>query len=156
VEGFIPVIRTSPALLFVLVLVACTTQSGPQLPEADFFVNAGQQFALRVGETAGVGTSQAIVLVRFNGVTQDSRCPVDVECITAGSATTLLSVQTALNVQDVTLDVPPEGSVEVVVDEVTVVALGVRPNAEEGVTIDPLDYIVGLRVNESGAIPVPN
>ena len=149
-------IRTAAALLSVLILTACTTQSGPQLPEADFFVNAGQQFALRIGETAGVATSQAIVLVRFNGVIQDSRCPVDVECITAGSATTLLSVQTALNVHDVTMDVPPEGSVELVVDEVTVVALGVRPNAEEGVTIDPLDYIVGLRVNESGTIPVPN
>ena len=149
-------IRASPALVFVLVLVACSTQSGPQLPEAEYIVSAGQQFALRVGETAGVETSQAFVLVRFNGVTQDSRCPVDVECITAGSATALLSVQTALNVHDITLDVPPEGSVELVVDEVTIVALGVRPNAEEGVTIDPLDYIVGLRVNESGAIPVPN
>jgi hypothetical protein len=155
VEDFIPVIRTSPALLFVLVLVACTTQSGPQLPEAEFFVNAGQQFALRVGETAGVVTSQAIVLVRFNGVIQDSRCPVDVQCITAGSATSLLSVQTALNVHDVTLEVPPEGTVELVVDEVTVFAVGVRPNAQQGVTIDPLDYIVGLRVTESGTIPVP-
>lgn len=149
-------IRTAAPLLLVVVLTACTTQSGPQLPEADIFVNAGQQFALRVGETAGVGTSLAVVLVRFNGVIQDSRCPVGVECITAGSATTLLSVQTALNVQDVTLEVPPDGSVEVVVDEVTVVAIGVRPNTEEGVTIDPLDYIVGLRVNESGAIPLPN
>ena len=45
-------IRTLAALLFVLVLTACTTQSGTQLPEAEFFVNAGQQFGLRVGETA--------------------------------------------------------------------------------------------------------
>ncbi len=149
-------IRTAAALLFVLVLTSCTSQSGPQLPQAELFVNAGQQFALRVGETAGVATSQAFVLVRFNGVIQDSRCPLDVECITAGSATTLLSVQTALNVHDVTMEVPPNGTVELVVDEVTVVALGIRPNAQQGVTIDPLDYIVGLRVNESGTIPVPS
>lgn len=149
-------IRTLAALLFVLVLTACTTQSGTQLPEAEFFVNAGQQFGLRVGETAGVVTSLAIALVRFNGVTQDSRCPVDVQCITAGSATVLLSVQSALNVRDITMEVPPEGTVEVVVDELTVTAVGVRPNAQQGATIDPLDYVVGLTVTESSTIPIPN
>jgi hypothetical protein len=150
------VIRSLAALLFVLILTACTSSSSSELPEAEFFVSAGQQFALRVGETAGVVTSQAIDLVRFNGVVQDNRCPVDVECVTAGSATVLLSVQTALNVHDITLEVPPEGTVEVIVDEVTVTAIGVRPNALQGVTIDPLDYIVGLTVSESGSILVPN
>lgn len=149
-------IRTLAALLFVLVLTACTTQSGTQLPEAEFFVNAGQQFGLRVGETAGVVTSLAIALVRFNGVIQDSRCPVDVQCITAGSATVLLSVQSALSVHDITMEVPPEGTVAVVVDELTVTAVGVRPNAQQGATIDPLDYVVGLTVTESSTIPIPN
>jgi hypothetical protein len=150
------VIRTLAALLFVLVLTACTTQSGTQLPEAEFFVNVGQQFGLRVGETAGVVTSLAIALVRFNGVIQDSRCPVDVQCITAGSATVLLSVQSALSVHDITMEVPPEGTVAVVVDELTVTAVGVRPNAQQGATIDPLDYVVGLTVTESSTIPIPN
>jgi hypothetical protein len=150
------VIRSLAALLSVLVLTACTSQSGAELPEAEFFVSPGQQFPLRVGETAGVVTSQAIDLVRFNGVIQDSRCPVDVQCITAGSATVLLSVQTALNVHDVSMEVPPDGTVDVVVDELTVTALGVRPNAQQGVTIDPLDYVVGLRVSESAALPIPN
>jgi hypothetical protein len=139
----------------VLILAACTSQSGTQLPEADFFVNVGQQFSLRVGETAGVVTSQVIDLIRFNGVSQDSRCPADVQCITAGSATVLLSVQTAVAVHDVTLEVPPEGTVEQVVDELTIVAFGVRPNAQAGVTIQPLDYVVGLRTVESGSTPVP-
>ena len=149
-------IRTLAALLFVLVLTACTSQSGPELPPAEVFVNAGQQFALRVGETAGVVTSQAIALVRFNGAVQDSRCPAGVQCVTAGFATVLLSVQTALDVHDVTLDVPPDGTVEVVVDELTVKALGLRPNAQQGVTIDPLGYVVGLMVTESSTTPIPN
>jgi hypothetical protein len=150
------VIRTLAALLSVLILTACTSSSGTELPEADFFVSSGQQFALRVGETGGVVTSQTIALVRFNGVTQDSRCPADVQCVTAGFATVLLSVQSALSVQDVSLDVPPQGTVEIAVDELTVTALGVRPNALEGVTIDPLDYVVGLTVTESGTIGIPN
>ncbi|MGH9320069.1 MAG: hypothetical protein ACRD3V_09295 [Vicinamibacteria bacterium] len=149
-------IRTSSTLLILAVLLtSCTSQSGPELPEAEFFVNPGQQFALRVGETAGVVTTQAIVLVRFNGVTLDSRCPENVTCVTAGFATVLLTVQTALNVQDIMLDVPPDGSIEQVVDEVTVTAIGVRPNAEAGVAIEPLSYVVGLIVSQSGTIPIP-
>jgi hypothetical protein len=150
------VTRSLAVLLFVLVLTACTSQNSVELPEAEFFVNAGQQFGLRVGETAGVVTSQTIDLVRFNGVAQDSRCPVDVECVQAGSATVLLSVQSALSVQDVTLEVPPEGTVELVVEELTITALGLRPAAVSGVTIPPLDYVVGLTVTVSGTLPVPN
>jgi hypothetical protein len=148
--------RSLAALLFVLVLTACTSNSTAQLPEAEFFVSAGQQFGLRVGETAGVVTSQAIDLVRFNGVEQDSRCPADVQCVTAGSATVLLSIQTALDVHDIIMEVPPDGSVAQEIDELTVTAVGVRPSAREGVSIPPLDYVVGLTVTETGSIPIPN
>jgi hypothetical protein len=149
------VIRSLAALFLVLILTACTSQSGPELPDAEFFVNVGQQFTLRVGETGGVVTSQAIALVRFNGVIQDNRCPIDVQCVIAGAATVLLTVQTALNVRDVTLDVPPDGTVELTVDELTVTSFGVRPEALDGVTINPLDYVVGLTVTESSTIPIP-
>jgi hypothetical protein len=33
---------------------------------------------------------------------------------------------------------------------------GVRPNAAQGVTIPPLDYVVGLTVREASAAPLPN
>jgi hypothetical protein len=150
------VIRSLP-LLYLCVLVACTSQSGgSQLPEADYYVNPGQQFALRVGETAAVVASQTFDLVRFNGVAQDNRCPVDVQCPIAGAATVLLTVQTSLAIHDVTLDVPPDGEAEIVVEELTVRSFGVRPNAAEGVTIPALDYVVGLTVRESSTTPLPN
>lgn len=147
--------RSLATLLFVLVLSACTSQSGPQLPEADFGVPLGLEFPLRVGETAAFQTSQAIGLIRFNGVTQDSRCPVDVQCVSAGSAIVLLSVQTALSAHDITVEFIPGGTVQAVVDELTVTVTRVLPNAQEGVTIDPLDYIVGLIVVESSAASIP-
>lgn len=148
--------RSLAGLPFVIVLAACTSQSGFELPPADVYVNSGQRFTLQVGQTAGVVTSLAIDLVHFSGVLQDNRCPTDVQCVAAGSATVLLSVQTALNVQDVSLEVPPEGTAEVVVDELTITAFGVRPNAQAGVTIAPLDYVVGLTATQSGNIPLPN
>jgi hypothetical protein len=110
---------------------------------------------MRIGETAGVVTNVATVLVRFNGVVTDSRCPVDVQCVTAGYATSRLTVQTALSVKDISMDVPPSGTVQEEVDEVTVVANGVRPDAIEGVTINPIDYVIGLTVLETGSIPLP-
>jgi hypothetical protein len=136
----------------VLVLFGCSSNTGTQLPNADFFVSPGQQFGLQIGQTAGISTSSTIVLVRFDGVGADSRCPVDAECVTAGFATCRVTVQTALSIQEVTLDVPPTGTVEQVVDEVTVVAIGLRPDAMAGVTIDPLSYVIGLAVLETGSI----
>jgi hypothetical protein len=135
-----------------VILFACSSNTGTQLPNADFFVSPGQQFGLQIGQTGGVMTNTAIVLVRFDGVGADSRCPVDAECITAGFATCQVTVQTALSIQQVTLDVPPSGTVEQVVDEVTVQAIGLRPNAQSGVTIDPLSYVIGLTVLETGSI----
>jgi hypothetical protein len=150
------VIRCLAGCSLALVLAACTSQSGGTLPEADVYVLVGQQFPLGVGQTAAVFASQAIDLVRFNGVLQDSRCPVDVTCVTAGSAAVLLTVQTALNVHDVSLEVPPEGTAEVIVDELTVTVVRLLPSAQQGVTIDPLDYVVWLVATESGSIPIPN
>jgi hypothetical protein len=103
-----------------------------------------------------VVASQTFDLVRFNGVAQDNRCPVDVQCPIAGAATVLLTVQTSLAIHDVTLDVPPDGEAEIVVEELTVRSFGVRPNAAEGVTIPALDYVVGLTVRESSTTPLPN
>jgi hypothetical protein len=144
-----------PALGLVAILAACSSNTGTQLPDADFFVSPGQAFGLQIGQTAGVLTSSATVLVRFNGVTGDNRCPVDVQCVVAGAATSRLTVQTALNVRDVSLDVPPSGSVQQEVDEITLVAVGIRPDAEAGVTINPLTYVIGLNVLETGSIPLP-
>jgi hypothetical protein len=150
------VIRTLLALLTVLVLCACTSNSGPTLPDADFYVNAGQAFPLQVGQTVGaVLSTNAFVLVRFSGVSQDSRCPADVTCVQAGSATVQLSVQTTLDVQEIEIEVPPTGEAQQEVAEVTVVVLGLQPAAQSGVTINPLDYVVGLRVDETGSIPLP-
>lgn len=146
---------TAILLSAVIILTACTSTNNTQLPEADFFVSPDQPFLLRVGDTAGVAISAAIVLVRFGGVLADSRCPVDVTCIQAGAATLLFSVQTTLTVQEVQVDVPPGGSAEVTVEEVTLRTSEVRPAAQEGVVIKGIDYEVILLVSQTGQLPQP-
>jgi hypothetical protein len=146
------VFRTLKTLPLLLVLAACTSNSSSQIPEADFYVSVGQPFGLRVGDTAGVVTSTSIDLVRFNGVLDDSRCPEDAECVQAGYATVSLSVQTALEITDITIQVPPDGNVEQEVEEVTIDVIELRPQAQSGVSIDPLSYITIMRVRETGSI----
>ena len=52
--------------------------------------NAGAEFSLAVGKSATVsGTDYR---VKFNRVTEDSRCPVDVQCVWAGDAKIELTV----------------------------------------------------------------
>jgi hypothetical protein len=138
-----------------LVLTACTSNNTGGLPEADLYVSPGQLFALRVGETAAVVGSAAFDLVRFSGVSNDSRCPQGVTCVTEGFATVLLSVQSALAVTDVQMEVPPGGSVELTVEELTIEIVELRPAAQDGVTIDPLNYLAAMRVRESGSITPP-
>jgi hypothetical protein len=70
------------AALFLLVL-GCDAMS-PQSPSPD------SDFALKAGETARIEGSD--LAVRFDDVPNDSRCPVDVQCITAGDATVALRV----------------------------------------------------------------
>ncbi len=148
-------VRTSlvlPAVVAVAILWGCTGSSSATLPDADLFVTQGAPFQIRVGETVGVETPSAIVLVQLSDVLDDSRCPVNVTCIEAGHATVRLAVQTALAVQDVDIEVPPGGETEVVVEEVTVTVLGLNPEAQEGVTINLLDYLIALRVVQTGEL----
>lgn len=140
------------AAVAVAILWGCTGSSTSALPDADFFVPQGVPFQIRVGETVGVETPSTIVLVQMSDVLNDSRCPIDVTCIDAGFATVRLTVQTALAVQDVDIEVPPQGGTEAVVEEVTVTVLGLLPEAQEGVTIDLLDYVMALRVVQTGEV----
>ena len=149
----------TPRVLLVVVAVAvlwgCTGNSGATLPDADFFVTQGSPFLLRFGESVGIQTPSTIVIVQLSDVLGDSRCPDTVTCVEAGHISLRLAVQTALAVQDVDVQVPPEADVQVLVEEVTVDILAVSPAAQEGVTIDILDYEFAMRVTETGDIGIP-
>jgi len=140
------------ASVAVAILVGCSQSNVAQLPEADFFVTQGDPFLIRLGETVGVQTPATIVIVQMSDVLGDSRCPETVQCVVAGALRIRLAVQTALKVQDVDIEVPPDGDVQVVVEEVTVDIINVLPPAMEGITIDILDYEVGMRITQTSDI----
>lgn len=148
-------LRTPKVLLgfaAVAILWGCTGSSNSTLPDADFFVTQGAPFLLRLGESVGVQTPSTIVIVQVSDVLGDTRCPENVTCVEAGHVTLEIAVQTELAVQDVTVEVPPEGNVQVVVEEVTIDIIGVRPAAQEGVTIGLLEYETAMSVVETPVV----
>ena len=68
------------AALLVCLLAATACDESPTGPT----VTIDQQFTLAPGETASIEGSD--VRVRFDGVTGDSRCPIDAVCIQGGDA----------------------------------------------------------------------
>lgn len=112
---------------------------------ADVAAELGASFRLRPGETASVAGGEW--RVRFVGVRGDSRCPVDVECVWAGSAE--VAVETA----------GPEGPWverslhtgieprELRADGFTLALLDVEPAPRSTAPIDPARYVAILRVD---------
>jgi hypothetical protein len=70
-------------LVLCLSAAACHAVS-PQSP------SPGRDFALKAGETARIEGGD--LALRFDDVPNDSRCPTDVQCITAGDATVAIFV----------------------------------------------------------------
>jgi len=80
------------AVLFlgIFFILGCA-QTAQYDAKADF----GQEFKLKMGQTASIHAekiSSKSVKITFLNVTQDSRCPADVQCIWRGAATISVAV----------------------------------------------------------------
>ena len=76
-------------VVLCLLLPGCATLTPPVVPFRD-----GEVFALNVGEIARKGDGS--VVVRFDAVTGDSRCPIGAVCVWSGQLTVLVAVGVAL------------------------------------------------------------
>ncbi len=70
-------VRSSIALTAVLALAACDRATTPSVP-------IDQQFTMAPGDAVEVADTS--LRVRFDGVLNDSRCPIDAICILGGDA----------------------------------------------------------------------
>jgi len=131
----------------VVLLGACTVTSatvGTSGPGATVVANVDRDFELTVGQSAKVdGTTLTIA---FNGVTEESRCPVGVQCIWAGNAAVALSLADGSGAKT-------EASVNTTLDphsarvsgyEISLV--GVNPYPKQGMTIPRASYVATFHV----------
>ena len=134
--------RVFVALCVALVLCIATFPAVRAIPG----VSLGQDFALRLGQSATVAGAQ--MTVTFRAVLKDSRCPVDVGCFWAGNGKAALDVvdaeghSMAINLNT---ELEPRAA-RVGSYELRLVSLAPDPVA--GVRIPQGEYIVTLRVVE--------
>lgn len=121
-------------------LAGCASVNGPSKP-----VPLGKPFELKSGEAATV--ADELLVIRFESVTADSRCPVGVVCVWAGDASvgvraTRLPATTASLTLHTDGALGSESSFQDYV--IRLVELTPRPRASE--TIPPRDYVATLVV----------
>jgi hypothetical protein len=135
------------AAAMALATAACTTQNGgitASGPSSSDIVAIDRAFDLRAGQTARVeGTS---LTISFTGVIEDSRCPVDVQCVWAGNgaATLVITDDTGAKSSVVLNTTLAPRFVRLSVYDITLT--GLKPDPRQGTPIAQVDYVATLRV----------
>lgn len=107
-------------------------------------VQTGREFDIAVGQTVEVqGTPMTI---RFSGVAEDSRCPVDVQCVWAGNAVVRLTITTSGGTST-------DASLNTTLDPKSAMASGytirlaaLKPAPRSGTKIPATSYLATLEV----------
>lgn len=134
--------------LAVLALLGCASPSHPGDPgnvNQGVQVSPGRQFDISPGQEVRVQGSD--ITIRFSMVSEDSRCPIDVQCVWAGNAIVRLTISApgkaasdvALNT---TLD-PKSASF----DGYTLALRGLKPQPRSGTAIPSASYVATLEVS---------
>lgn len=101
-----------------------------------------REFTLAPGEAARIEDTN--IGVRFTGVRDDSRCPVDVNCIQAGTAVVRITVVDASTQRDYELRTDGRSSVRH--DDLTIALVSLAPQPRSSRVIESRDYRATLRV----------
>ena len=134
------------SLMLLLFATACMTPSQPGgsgVVTPAIQISAGREFDIAVGQEAKVDGSD--VVITFGGVTNDSRCASDVQCVWAGNAVAGFDLRGAGDSNaslNTTLD--PKS---VRYAGYTITLVGLKPIPKSGSTIPAVEYVVTLRVN---------
>jgi hypothetical protein len=127
-------------------LTACAGSGTPIIgsaPATSIVAAVDRDFDLSPGQSARVDGSA--LTISFIGVTEDSRCPVGVQCVWAGNAVVSLSVMVNGDVRSSTslnTTLTPR-SVRIAGYEISLVAL--KPEPKQGVPIPQASYVTTLR-----------
>lgn len=141
------VVRQFAIVLAALVMASVlVTGCKPGPPSATPPTGLNSEFQLKMGQRAQVAEGLAIT---FKEVTEDSRCPVDVECIWAGQAVVVIEVindGVSLGDSALTLGTPDSQAARIDIPGYRIEALDLAPEPRsEG--IEPSEYAVTLLVS---------
>lgn len=131
--------------LFIALIVLSVTGASAQKP-------VGEPFDLGVGESVLI--TDAGIRVGFDELVYESRCPINVVCFWEGNAAALVSVETSpANPQHFELNTHSMFRTTAVFQHFLIRLLAVVPYPEDGVIVDPNDYVVTLVVDRMEPLP---
>lgn len=111
-------------------------------------VQPGEPFQLKVGQAAVVPDSS--LALRFEAVTQDSRCPQDVTCIWAGDGVVRLQLRTPADSSTADLHTNPGvGATSVRAGAWTIELVSLSPAPRANQRIPSSDYVATLQVRRT-------
>lgn len=136
-------------LLCTLLVAGCQSAGQPSLPTQTMPVIlaplAGQPFRMKAGDSAFVQNTDLMLI--FEQVLQDSRCPADVTCVWSGEAVIdLLAIQAGQDPQRLELSTLPEKSKAAIFDYVIELRQVAPYPQKAGAVLQPGDYTITLVV----------
>jgi len=132
-----------------LSIAACMTPSQPGTTGGvtpSIQVQPNRQFDLAMGQEARIQGSA--VTVRLVSVGEDSRCPVDVQCVWAGNAVVRLSLTST---QEASKDAPLNTTLDPKSTQYggfTIQLVGLKPAPRSGTKIADADYVATLEATK--------
>lgn len=130
------------AVLLIFILFFRGGETFEELPSLD------EEFRLKVGEKALI--KDIGLVLAFNRVIEDNRCPINVYCFWSGRVTVEISVtRRDQGVEMINLTMP--GAEKKELDSYTIMLLGVEPQREhpDKVEIPQSSYEITLKVSQS-------
>lgn len=131
-------------LIGIVALAACT---GGQR-SAEFNAELNTPFQLKIGQSAQLESEG--LTIDFLEVTEDSRCPEDVQCVEAGQVSTLVSISKNGTVEgdyNLTIGFREEDAVAIIPSGLAIQLKAVDPYPNTTQPIEPADYIATFFVS---------
>jgi hypothetical protein len=126
--------------LAVITFAACDSATSPT-----HAVSLGQPFELPVGQAATI--ENELLVVSFQSVTADSRCPIGVLCIWAGEAVVALEARRLPSTTArVVLKTDPQSETTGRFQSYEIELVELKPHPQLGEAIDPGQYVATLLV----------
>ncbi|HUH11971.1 MAG TPA: hypothetical protein VMK65_02635 [Longimicrobiales bacterium] len=129
-------------LAAALVMAACSSAQDPTRTPDAVMAEVGEELVLAVGGAARLADGFTLALI---AVSEDSRCPSDVQCPWEGTATLVLRVTMDGASQELRLDTHQRR--EAAAGGYVVTLLNVAPTPRSTRAIEPDEYRVTLRVD---------
>ncbi len=129
--------------LLVLLAAALVGCGGPT--EVQF----EQDFTLAIGKSASIEGTR--ITVTFLNLLEDSRCPINAICVTAGNAKIQLALRDPRRVAEVNIPDQPRGEF---VGQIEIRLMELTPEPEVGKQLDRGDYRATFRAIQHNSAPV--